>query len=517
MNEQKLKNIMKHFIEFGEIDFEPKAQYTDLYENIDDNIKLYFIYFHQHLNSLLQFMNSRGANAHYTANESRFLLSLIDKIKEFQLTLKNTRYNFDIDSDYLKWMNYCELFLETSGGSTIPSDYKRVTVKNYEPIFYLNNDNIILSKDNNLANIKMDLKGEGAYAKVFSFIEPITGKKFAKKRLNKDIEGKEITRFKLEFQKMNEINNPYILKAYKYNDDDNSYIMDYCDYTLKKYIETNNTKEYMTFSFRKRIAMQFLNGIKYLHSKDLLHRDISFNNVLIKEYDDNFVIVKISDFGLIKDKNLDLTSTDSDIRGTIIDDTLISFKDYNIKNEIYAIGVVLWFIFTGKRNLSMNDKTELGRIVNKCIVRDHSKRYNNVDEIMKDVAALSIDNLSGKVPSTKKYTTVASYNMNSNEINGINENSFQFLKAMVEDTASNQMYFIKTLAGESYETSDGKFKLDLEECSPRDKIYWKDSFNLLIEKDLIKSINRENDIFEVTKKGYEIYDVIIKSKQYFNN
>ena len=59
----------------------------------------------------------------------------------------------------------------------------------------------------------------------------------------------------------------------------------------------------MTFQYRKNIALQFLKGLKYLHSKDMYHRDISFNNILIKEFDDNFVIVKISDFGLLKDLN----------------------------------------------------------------------------------------------------------------------------------------------------------------------------------------------------------------------
>ena len=33
------------------------------------------------------------------------------------------------------------------------------------------------------------------------------------------------------------------------------------------------------------------------------------------------MLIKISDFGLLKDLNLELTRTDSEIRGTIIDDT----------------------------------------------------------------------------------------------------------------------------------------------------------------------------------------------------
>lgn len=507
MDEKRLNHILKHFIEFDDINFEASTNYIDLYSNVDEKISMYFIYFHQNLNNLLQFMNSRGPKSHYTANESRFLLSLIGQIKEFQQTLNNTKYKFLIDEEYLKWMNYCELFLETSGGSTIPSDYERVSLKRFDPIFFLDNNSLV--SENISFTFKIRPVGAGAYAKVYSFCEPNTGKKFAIKRLNKDIVGKELIRFKLEFEKMNKINNPYILRAYSYNENDNSYIMEYCDFTLKEYIEKNNNIEYMDVTFRRKIAMQFLNAINYLHSKGLLHRDVSLNNILIKEYDDNFVVVKLSDFGLIKDKDLGLTSTDSDIRGTIIDDTLTSFKDYNIKNEIYAIGVVLWFIFTGKKSLSTLTNEGIGYIVNKCIDRDHSKRYNDVNEIINDVVSHSKKNTVNDMSKEKK-KKIMDYKPNSNIINGLNENSFSFLKAMVEDTKSNQMFYIKTLSGEKFQTSDGIFELDLEECSPREKVLWKDSFNTLIEKGLVRTIGSKSDIFEVTKIGYEIYDSTIK-------
>ncbi|MGH8913262.1 MAG: protein kinase domain-containing protein [Acidimicrobiia bacterium] len=38
----------------------------------------------------------------------------------------------------------------------------------------------------------------------------------------------------------------------------------------------------------------------YLHSKGHFHRDISYKNILIEQYDRAAVIVKLSDFGLTK-------------------------------------------------------------------------------------------------------------------------------------------------------------------------------------------------------------------------
>lgn len=498
MEKNKIDLILKHFIDFNEINFVPQKKYEDIYVDEDVNLKNYFIYFHQNFNSLLEFMNQRGAGSHYTANESRELIYLIDKIREFYSILSNTQYAFSIDEDYLKWMDYCDGFLSQSGGSEIPLDYKRTILKNYEKIFFCKEKSTgIIPKD-----VKYKLIGQGAYAKVFSFKEPISGRLFALKKLNKDIIGKEIERFTIEYKKMNEINNPYILKAYKYNQDDNSYVMEYCDYTLEKYIDMNNNKEYMTESFRKGIALQFLKGLKYLHSKELFHRDLSFRNILIKEYDDNFLVVKLSDFGLIKDINLNLTSTGSEIRGTIVDDTLTNFKDYNIKHEIYAVGVILWFIFTGKHNLSQIDDSSIGKIVTKCVERNHSKRYDSVDEIITDIIKMN------KSENTSKNNVASSVNT---ETIDIDEMEFKFVKAMVEDKSGNQMLYIKTLSGESYQSSDGKFLIDLSSKTPRERIYIKESFDNIISKGYIHSINYKNDIYELTKSGYEYYDVMIKN------
>lgn len=407
---------------------------------------------------------------------------------------------------------FCYNFLSSSGGSDIPKEYNKIELKRFEPIFSIN-ENLIINKIDNKSNINLKLIGNGRYANVYVFTEPLTNKIFAIKKLKKEIEGKEIEgkeidRFKLEFKKMNSISHPYILKAYSYNEDDNSYIMEYCNYTLRDYIKENNNKDFMTFEYRKNIAIQFLKGLEYLHSKDLLHRDISFNNILIKLFDDNFIVVKISDFGLVKDLNLNLTRTDSEIRGTIIDDTLTSFKDYNIKNEIYAIGVVLWFIFTGRTNLK-TDNSNIANLVNKCITRDLDKRYHNVSEIIYEIELLNTkdnkeilaDNNFNKTAEKVKVAKI----INDNGLD-IDDRAFTILKAMIEDEKNNQLFYLKTLSGETFETSSGHFKLNLEEFTPKEKAYWKKSFEKLVYNNLIQDIGYKGEIFEVTADGYEFYD-----------
>lgn len=503
MEENKLNNILNYFIDFENSDYEPQKSYIDLYNKYDSKISRYFTYFHQNLNELLKYMNERVSNGHYTANESRELIDIIEKIKELKSLLQNTKYSFSIDERYNEHINFCYNFLSSSYGSDIPKDYKKILIKRYEPIFIIDNNELHINTNNNMyKNIKFILKGEGAYAKVFSFDEPMTKRKFAIKKLNKEIEGKEKERFKLEFEKMNSMSNPYILKAYSFNDDNNSYIMEYCNYTLNKYISKNNNKDFLNFSFRKNIALQFLKGLSYLHSKNILHRDISLNNIMINEYDDNFIVIKISDFGLVKDLNLDLTRTDSEIRGTIIDDTLTSFKDYNIKNEIYSIGVVLWFIFTGKTNLK-TDLSDIGKIVNKCVLRDHTKRFSNVKEIIDQMLLAKDENT---IKESENETIKIEKIQNKNRLN-INDKSFTILKAMIENKSGNQLFYLKTLNGEEIQTNNENFKIQFNLLSPREKASWKSALESLVSNKLITPLSYKNEIFEVTENGYKLYDL----------
>ena len=127
--------------------------------------------------------------------------------------------------------------------------------------------------------------------------------------------------------------------------------MEFCNETLRQYIRKRNNQ--LPFPTRKRIALQFLYGINYLHSERLLHRDISLQNVLVKVFDRGAVLVKLSDFGLVKDTSSEFTRTKTEMRGTIRDPILHNFKDYNVLNEVYSIG---WVLSSAIKRTLMDDR-----------------------------------------------------------------------------------------------------------------------------------------------------------------
>ena len=51
-------------------------------------------------------------------------------------------------------------------------------------------------------------------------------------------------------------------------------------------------KNFIYKQYEKNIVNQILRAFEYIHSKKILHRDISLTNVLIKKYENNLLVVK---------------------------------------------------------------------------------------------------------------------------------------------------------------------------------------------------------------------------------
>jgi predicted nucleotide-binding protein len=123
----------------------------------NDDLAYIFAYLHSSYNSLFQFLNGKiSVNRHYNADESRELISVIDIYKGLDKSLKDSVYQFELDSEYLNILNHCELFLSSSGGSSIPEDFSKVDIIEIKPIFKLMHPVEFTSKpaENKKSNIK---------------------------------------------------------------------------------------------------------------------------------------------------------------------------------------------------------------------------------------------------------------------------------------------------------------------------------------------------------------------------
>lgn len=367
------------------------AEYSDLYKSFrNQKLREILMTLHHDLVGLFRTMNERlptgEHEAHFWAEPSRDLIKRIEIIFSLVSSLKETPLAFQIDPYYLDLLIRCRDFLSSSGGSSLPPNMAKVELYYTLPIF-LPLSSITISHKQQDFTFDLKLIGSGSYANVYKYKDTFYNRPFILKRAKKELTDKEVARFKREFDVMNDLSSPYILEVYCYNPDKNEYIMEYMDYTLDGYIAAHNST--LTIVQRKGIAQQILRAFDYLHSKGHLHRDISPKNILIKEYDDTLV-VKLSDFGLVKIPDSTLTTVNTEFKGYFNDPALVveGFNTYGIVHETYALTRVIYFVMTGKTNTEKITNQNLRAFVEKGLNPDKIKRFQNIRDMISAFKAI---------------------------------------------------------------------------------------------------------------------------------
>lgn len=361
------------------------VEYSDLYKSFrNQKLREILMTLHHDLVGLFRTMNERlptgEHEAHFWAEPSRDLIKRIEIIFSLVSSLKATPLAFQIDPYYLELLTRCRDFLSSSGGSSLPPNMAKVELYYTLPIF-LPLSSITISHKQQDFTFDLKLIGSGSYANVYKYKDTFYNRPFILKRAKKELTDKEMARFKREFDVMNDLSSPYILEVYCYNPDKNEYIMEYMDYTLDGYIAAHNST--LTIMQRKGIAQQILRTFDYLHSKGHLHRDISPKNILIKEYDDTLV-VKLSDFGLVKIPDSTLTTVNTEFKGYFNDPALVveGFNTYGIVHETYALTRVIYFVMTGKTNTEKITNQNLRNFVERGLNPDKTKRFQNIRDMI---------------------------------------------------------------------------------------------------------------------------------------
>jgi serine/threonine-protein kinase len=360
-------------------------EYEELYRQIrNKDLRVTISTLHHELVVLLKKMNERlpvqeYSNNHYWADESRELIDVIDISIALVSGLKDTGFSLTIDSYYSDLFGKLQSFLCTSGGSTLPMGMPKIDIY-YRNQIFISSDTISVSRQTDVQHYQLKPIGEGSYAEVFKYHDANYNRDIVVKRAKKDLNQKEKARFRREFEIMQELSSPYVVEVYRFNDQQYEYTMEFMDSTLHKFISSNNTK--LDPSLRVGLARQIIRGFRYIHSKKLLHRDISPNNILLKRYED-LIVVKLSDFGLVKVEESTLTSLDTGFKGSFNDPALriIGFNNYTMAHEMYALTLLLYFVLTGKKNINLISDSNLKDFVEKGVSSDVSARYSNTEEL----------------------------------------------------------------------------------------------------------------------------------------
>lgn len=177
------------------------------------------------------------------------------------------------------------------------------------------------------------------------------------------------------------------------------YLMPFSNQNLYDLIKKNNS--ILTQVERYSIAQQVIGAIKYAHQRGIIHRDISPRNVLTFT-SGSTITVKVSDFGL--GKSADSLSHYSGSSGAgygtldyVSPEQRIKLNDATERSDIYGLGRLVYFIFTGK-DPSNYKVFELSTLVNKATQEDPALRHENITQFEDHFLMLKKLHLEESIP-----------------------------------------------------------------------------------------------------------------------
>ncbi|PDY30967.1 serine/threonine-protein kinase [Bacillus thuringiensis] len=378
-------NLINYLAIYGMNNPEPN-RFTMCYEDISYPLCRIFSTLHPYINKKFKNFYTGIFNDTFSSSEAYRFMQLIDELEELQGTLQNTKYSFDLIPSYkdaiVEVKDYLSLFGENREllqNGYPPTFSHKVTLEEVNPVFQLKST-ISTSNSGIAIPSEMKLIGEGSYAKVHKYKDNFYNRFFAVKAAHKELNTDELMRFRREFNEMKKLKSPYVLEVYNFDDEKQRYIMEYADFSLYNFIKKNNN----TLSVSKRIDLtqQIFKAFTYIHSKGILHRDISPSNILIKTYE-HTEIIKISDFGLVKIPDSQLTNPLTEVKGSYRDPNLelVGFDKYQLHNEIYSLTWVIYYTLTGRKEVRSIKSNQFKAFIEKGMNPDIHKRYKDVKEM----------------------------------------------------------------------------------------------------------------------------------------
>ena len=187
--------------------------------------------------------------------------------------------------------------------------------------------------------------GEGGFGDVY-LVEK-DNKKYALKKFKEKLTEKDKEEYKKIIDIISKIDNKYIIKYYDIfmENDKLNILMEYGgDCNLKKFIQDYKDKnQLIEENVIKDIIIQICNALKTIHENNIIHRDLTPENIFINENKK----IKIGDFGISKVLTMSNKYTIS-VKGKLqyFAPEIIKGTKYNNKVDIYSLGCIMYELFT---------------------------------------------------------------------------------------------------------------------------------------------------------------------------
>lgn len=253
----------------------------------------------------------------------------------------------------------------------------------------------------------LDLLSSKEESKVYLVNNVLDDKQYVIKALYKNILKDYMQKqYYKEIDILKRINNDKIPKIHEViNVNDWLYIV--LDYkkgiNLEQYILENEVLENEAL----KLFSDLTNIINYLHTKfdkPIIHRDIKPSNIIINNNE-----IYLTDFGSARYYD-EVKAKDTVKLGTKGYAAPEQYNDNNqtdIRTDIYGIGITMYYLLTKNdpseppyeiypiRHFNKDYSVELENIIKRCIKLNPDERYQNCNELLKDIETLLRSDING--------------------------------------------------------------------------------------------------------------------------
>lgn len=214
---------------------------------------------------------------------------------------------------------------------------------------------------NSIGYHDFELLGEGKHGIVYSAIKSENREAVVIKELRSD---RNLDKKLREIEILEACNHPNMVRLLQSFEIDNKLyiVMERLDYTLQNFLEI---EYFMNHDQIKYLMYQLVSGLLYAHSKDIMHRDLKPDNILLRIQDpDNPLQIKIADFSLARygythqdyvssDPNRSKLTKFNHLSYWSAPELILKEKDYDKSVDIWSLGCIYGeMLNTMRSNLS---------------------------------------------------------------------------------------------------------------------------------------------------------------------
>lgn len=157
----------------------------------------------------------------------------------------------------------------------------------------------------------------------------------------------------------------------------NYIVLEYIDgIPLTTFIEQGKLTRALAYKF----ITETCNALQYIHNKQLIHKDLKPNNILITYNGNN---VKLIDFGLADCDDYEILKIPAGTEKYLAPEQLDPNAPLDCRTDIYSLGIIIEELAT-----ILKDR-KLASIAQKCTCQNPNSRFNNTAEIVETLKSKS--------------------------------------------------------------------------------------------------------------------------------